>query len=100
MKLSQFKFQLPEERIALRPSKFRDEAKLMVLHKKSHSIEHREFKDIIEYFNEQMKILRRLKKELYGTTDMNRKEYYQKLISEQQSEMIMQAMKILEGTTR
>ena len=52
MKLSQFKFQLPEERIALRPSKFRDEAKLMVLHKKSHSIEHREFKDIIEYFNE------------------------------------------------
>ena len=52
MKLSQFKFQLAEERIALRPSKFRDEAKLMVLHKKSHSIEHREFKDIIEYFNE------------------------------------------------
>lgn len=52
MKLSQFKFKLPEERIALHPSHYRDEAKLMVLHKKSGTIEHRVFKDILEYFNE------------------------------------------------
>lgn len=45
MKLSQFKFKLPEEKIALYPSKYRDEARLMVLHKKSHTIEHRIFKD-------------------------------------------------------
>ena len=32
MKLSQFKFKLPEEKIAMHPSKFRDECRLMVLH--------------------------------------------------------------------
>lgn len=52
MKLSQFKFKLPEERIALYPTENRDEARLMVLHKQSGTIEHRVFKDIIEYFDE------------------------------------------------
>jgi len=52
MKLSQFKYKLPEELIALYPAKNRDESRLMVLHKQSGDIEHRQFKDIVEYFNE------------------------------------------------
>jgi len=52
MKLSQFKFKLPEERIALRPSYHRDECKLMVVHKKTGDIEHKVFKDVLDYFDE------------------------------------------------
>lgn len=53
MKLSDFKFKLPEDRIALYPSYHRDECRLMVLHKKSGTIEHREyFKDILDYFDD------------------------------------------------
>ena len=52
MKLSQFKFKLPEEQIALHPTNHRDESRLMVVHKKSGLIEHRMFKDILEYFDE------------------------------------------------
>ena len=53
MKLSQFKFKLPEENIALYPTQHRDESKLMVLHKDTGEIEHRIFKDIIDYFDDQ-----------------------------------------------
>lgn len=52
MKLSEFMFDLPEELIAEYPSDNRDEAKLMVLHRKTGQIEHRLFKDIIDYFEE------------------------------------------------
>lgn len=52
MKLSQFKFKLPEELIAQYPAKNRDEARMMVLHRKTGEIEHRIFKDILEYFEE------------------------------------------------
>jgi S-adenosylmethionine:tRNA ribosyltransferase-isomerase len=52
MKLSQFKFQLPEQLIAQYPSDERDMARMMVLHRKSGEIEHRVFKEILEYFNE------------------------------------------------
>jgi len=52
MKLSQFKFKLPEEKIALYPADNRDEARLMVLHKQSGKIEHRIFKEILDYFDE------------------------------------------------
>ncbi len=52
MKLSQFKFKLPEEKIALYPAKHRDEARLMVVHKKTKEIEHRSFKDILDYFDD------------------------------------------------
>ena len=52
MKLSQFKFKLPEDRIAMHPVRFRDESRLMVLHKKTGEIEHRIFKDILEYFDD------------------------------------------------
>ncbi len=51
MKLSQYKFNLPVELIASYPAENRDESRLMVLHRDSGEIEHRIFKDIIEYFN-------------------------------------------------
>ena len=50
MKLSQFQFNLPAEKIAKEPPRWRDECKLMVLHKSTGEIEHKLFKDIIEYF--------------------------------------------------
>ncbi len=50
MKLSQFQFNLPAEKIATEPPRWRDEAKLMVLHKATGEIEHKLFKDIIDYF--------------------------------------------------
>ena len=52
MKLSQFKYQLPEALIAQYPSQDRDEARLMVVHRKTGKLEHRIFKDIIDYFDE------------------------------------------------
>ncbi|MCM1110186.1 MAG: tRNA preQ1(34) S-adenosylmethionine ribosyltransferase-isomerase QueA [Clostridium sp.] len=52
MKLSQFKFNLPEELIAQYPTPNRDESRLMVLHRGSGEIEHRVFKDIINYFED------------------------------------------------
>jgi S-adenosylmethionine:tRNA ribosyltransferase-isomerase len=52
MKLSEFSFDLPDELIAEYPSENRDEARLMVVHRDSGKIEHRLFKDIIEYFGE------------------------------------------------
>ena len=50
MKLSKFKYNLPDELIALHPTKNRDESRLMVLHRNTGEIEHRIFKDIVEYF--------------------------------------------------
>jgi len=52
MKLSQYKYNLPDELIAKYPSVNRDESRLMVLNRKKEIIEHRIFKDIIEYFDE------------------------------------------------
>lgn len=52
MKLSQFKFKLPEDLIAQTPLLHRDECKLMVVHRKTGEIEHREFKDVINYFDD------------------------------------------------
>ncbi|MBQ4284829.1 MAG: S-adenosylmethionine:tRNA ribosyltransferase-isomerase, partial [Bacteroidales bacterium] len=51
MKLSQFSFPLTREKIATEPPRWRDECKLMVLHKDTGEIEHRIFKDIIDYFD-------------------------------------------------
>jgi S-adenosylmethionine:tRNA ribosyltransferase-isomerase len=50
MKLSQFIYELPKESIAKYPSENRDESKLMILHRKTGDIEHKIFKDIINYF--------------------------------------------------
>ncbi|MGL4599242.1 MAG: S-adenosylmethionine:tRNA ribosyltransferase-isomerase, partial [Bacteroidia bacterium] len=52
MKLSQFKFNLPRELVADYPTKNRDESRLMVIHRDTGKIEHRIFKDIIEYFDD------------------------------------------------
>lgn len=52
MKLSYFKFNLPEELIAQHPAHHRDESRMMVLHRKDGKIEHKIFKDIINYFDE------------------------------------------------
>lgn len=50
MKLSQFDFELPQERIASEPTRWRDECRLMVLNRKTGEIEHKIFKDAITYF--------------------------------------------------
>ncbi len=52
MKLSHFKFKYPENLVAQRPAKYRDESRLMVVHRKTGIIEHKMFKDILEYFDE------------------------------------------------
>lgn len=52
MKLSQFKFKLPEDRIAQFPTENRDESRLMVVHRKTGEIEHIVFKEILKYFDE------------------------------------------------
>jgi S-adenosylmethionine:tRNA ribosyltransferase-isomerase len=52
MKLSHFGFTLPEELLAEYPSENRDESRLMVLNRKEQTIEHKQFKNIIDYFNE------------------------------------------------
>ena len=50
MKLSKFKYNLPEELIALHPTLNRDESRLMVLNRNTGEIEHKIFKDIVDYF--------------------------------------------------
>ncbi len=52
MKLSQFEFELPEELVAEYPSEERDESRLMVVHKDTGEIEHKMFKDILDYFDD------------------------------------------------
>jgi S-adenosylmethionine:tRNA ribosyltransferase-isomerase len=52
MKLSKFKYNLPDELIALHPSKNRDESRLMVLNRDSGKIDHKTFKDVIDYFDD------------------------------------------------
>lgn len=52
MKLSQYKFDLPAELIAKFPTPNRDESRLMVLNRKEKTIEHKVFKDIINYFDD------------------------------------------------
>ena len=51
-KLSSFNFNLPESLIAQYPTEVRDEARLMVVDRKSGSIEHKTFKDVITYFDD------------------------------------------------
>jgi len=52
MKLSDFDFNLPEELIANYPEENRDECRLMVVHRSTGLIEHKMFRDILDYFNE------------------------------------------------
>ncbi|MBL7682168.1 MAG: tRNA preQ1(34) S-adenosylmethionine ribosyltransferase-isomerase QueA [Chitinophagales bacterium] len=52
MKLSQFKFDLPLNLIAQHPAKTREESRLMVVHRDTGKIEHKTFRDIINYFDD------------------------------------------------
>lgn len=52
MKLSQFKFDLPSELIASHPKENRDDSRLMVIDRKTQKIEHHQFKDIINFFDD------------------------------------------------
>ena len=52
MRLSDFKFKLPEELIAQFPSRFRDDARMLVLHAKTGEIEHKMVSDLASYFDE------------------------------------------------
>lgn len=52
MKLSEFKFDLPANLVALHPAANRDESRLMVVNRQTKTIEHRVFKDVIEYFED------------------------------------------------
>lgn len=52
MKLSQFKFQLPESQIAQEPPVERDQCRMMVLDRKTGTIEHHKFTDILGYYDD------------------------------------------------
>ena len=52
MKLSHFNFNLPQELLAEFPAENRDESRLMVVNRKTKTIEHKLFKDIIDYFDD------------------------------------------------
>ena len=52
MKLSQFKYNLPKENLAQYPAPHRDESRMLVLHSKTGKIEHKQFIDLLNYFDE------------------------------------------------
>ena len=52
MKLSQFRFRLPEEQIAQFPAPYRDDSRLLVLHRKTGAIEHKMVSDTAQFFDE------------------------------------------------
>lgn len=52
MKLSEFRFHLPQDLLADRPSEQRDESRLMVLDRKKQTIEHKVFTDVLNFFND------------------------------------------------
>src|SRR5678810_958751 len=52
MKLSQFKFDLPLNLIAQHPTKKREDARMMVVHRHTGQIENKHFRDILEYFDD------------------------------------------------
>ena len=52
MKLSHFQFHLPDELLAEYPAENRDESRLMVVNRAKGTIEHKMFKDVLEYFDE------------------------------------------------
>ena len=52
MKLSEFEYRYPEEQIALFPTENREDARLLVLHKKTGDIEHKTFRNLLDYFDD------------------------------------------------
>lgn len=53
MKLSQFNFELPKELVSKYPTPNRDDSRLMVVHRETGKIEHKTFKDVLSYFDEE-----------------------------------------------
>ena len=53
MKLSEFKFKLPESQIAQYPPLHREDAKMLVLHRTTGKIEHKKVSEVVDYFDEQ-----------------------------------------------
>ena len=93
MKLSQFQFAPMDDvlaKVASEPSRWRDECKLMVLHKKTGKIEHKVFKEIIDYFDKgDMFVLNNTKvfpARLYGTKEKTAAEIEVFLLRELNSE--------------
>ena len=80
MKLSHFHFDLPEELLAEYPSEHRDEARLMVLDRKNQTIEHKYFKDLIDYFDEDDVLILNNTKVLENKAD--KKVYFKKQVDE------------------
>eukprot|EP00389_Voromonas_pontica_P014158 GDKH01021912.1.p1 GENE.GDKH01021912.1~~GDKH01021912.1.p1 ORF type:complete len:80 (-),score=8.01 GDKH01021912.1:58-297(-) len=78
MKLSQFKYNLPETLIAKNPTYNRDDSRLMVLNRKDHTIEHKQFKDILDIFDENdvfvLNNTRVFPARLYGNKEKNRSQ--------------------------
>ena len=58
MKLSMFKFNLPKELLAEHPAKNREDARMMVVERATGKIHHKKFKDVINYFDDGVAILR------------------------------------------
>lgn len=73
MKLSQFKYHLPQELVAAHPTPNRDESRLMVLNRKDGTIEHKMFRDILGYFDDGDSLIlnntRVFKARLYGNKE-------------------------------
>ena len=71
VKVSEFSYDLPEELIAQTPIEKRDESRLMVLDREKQTIEHKRFKDIIEFLKPGDVLVRNNSKvipaRLYGT---------------------------------
>lgn len=52
MRLSEFKFKLPDSQIAQYPPLHREDARMLVLHRNTGKVEHRKISDLVEYFDE------------------------------------------------
>lgn len=52
MRVDEFDYELPEELIAQKPADKRDASRLMVVHRESHTLEHKHFFDILDYLHE------------------------------------------------
>jgi len=78
MKLSQFKFDMPIELIAQNPAKERDQSRLMVIHRDTGKIEHKVFKDVLNYFEDKdVMVVNNTKvfpARLYGKKRKNRRQ--------------------------
>src|SRR5512140_2038824 len=74
MKLSQFKFDLPLNLIAQHPAKKREDARMMVVHRKTGHIEIKHFRDILDYFDDKDVFTENNTKLLPGRMDVRKEK--------------------------